>query len=271
MRVEEITPLVLTRDEEANVGRCLERLAWARRIVVVDSFSTDRTLELIRQTPQAEVFQRAFDDHAAQWNFGLEQVASEWVLSLDADYVLTDALARELASLEPPLEVLAYAAPFKYCVLGRPLRGGVYPPRLVLFRRDGLRYRMDGHTQRLDVPASRTGRLRSPLLHDDRKPLGHWSRNQFRYSSLEAAKLLSAPPGSLSFADRLRRSTFLAPFLVLPYCLLVQRGILDGWPGLYYAFQRSLAELLLTLVLLDRRIRQRGAPGDNLDKRPEGV
>ncbi len=78
----EVTPVVLSYNEEANIGRCLEQLSWARRVVLVDSKSTDKTLSLAESFGNVDVFERSFDDHASQWNFGLKQVQTPWVLSL---------------------------------------------------------------------------------------------------------------------------------------------------------------------------------------------
>src|SRR5262245_31225647 len=94
--IEDITPMIIAYNEEANIERTLDRLTWAHRILVIDSGSTDRTLEIIRSYPRAEVIYRRFDDFASQCNFGIAQVNTSWVLSLDADYELSDALVTEL-------------------------------------------------------------------------------------------------------------------------------------------------------------------------------
>ena len=99
--LHDITPMILAFNEEANIGRTLAKLTWARRILIIDSGSTDRTLEIIAQHPQAVVIRRDFDSAAAQCNFGLSQIDSEWVLSLDADYVLSDGLISEIERLQP--------------------------------------------------------------------------------------------------------------------------------------------------------------------------
>src|SRR5882762_5987283 len=132
--LSQITPLVLTYNEAPNIERTLSRLTWAERIVVVDSFSTDETEPICRRHPRVEFIQRKFDDHTSQWNFGLAQIKTEWVLSLDADYVLSDELVVELKNLTLAEGVNAYFASFKYCVHGRRLRASLYPPRPVLFR-----------------------------------------------------------------------------------------------------------------------------------------
>src|SRR4051812_32909684 len=92
----EITPVILTFNETANIRRVLEHLTWARRIVVVDSGSTDDTLAIARSFPNVAVFERPFDSHANQWNYALSLSETDWCLSLDADYVVSPALASEI-------------------------------------------------------------------------------------------------------------------------------------------------------------------------------
>jgi len=254
--LENITPLILTHNEAANIGRTLEQLRWASDIVVVDSFSDDDTLEIISRFPQVRIHQRKFDSHENQWNFGLNEtgINSEWVLGLDADYILTEDLAAELSALQPAPEISAYRAAFVYCVNGKRLRSGIYPPVAVLYRKRSASYIQEGHTQRL-VTAGEINNLRCPILHDDRKSLSRWLEAQSRYTRLEADKLLSTPVESLSWSDRVRRWRVVAPAAMLFYCLIIRGGLLDGSAGFYYAFQRSLAELMLSLHMLDRDLR----------------
>lgn len=258
--LDQITPLILTFNEEANISRTLAGLHWAKRIVVVDSGSTDATLELLKGHPAVEVVHRVFDSHARQWNAGLEQIQGGWVLSLDADYVITPALQRamalSIAEAETPGSELAgidgFRIPFRYCVGGKPLRGTVLPPRIALFRSSSGAYVDDGHTQDL-VLEGRLGVIQEPILHDDRKTLERWLWAQQRYMRRETQKLLHTPDVQLSRADRLRKRTWLAPMAVLVVCLVQKRAALDGWRGWFYALQRSYAELLLLLMLMEAR------------------
>src|SRR5687767_9582934 len=130
------TPLILTFNEAPNIGRTLEQLRWARDIVVVDSFSEDDTLEIVSGFPQVRVYQREFDSHAQQWNFGLKEtgITSEWVLALDADYLVTADWLAELEALKPNADINAYRAKFIYCVNGKRLISGIYPPVTVFYR-----------------------------------------------------------------------------------------------------------------------------------------
>lgn len=247
---ENVTPLILTYNEAYNIDRVLRRLIWARRIVVIDSYSSDETLEILKTFPQVQVYQREFDTFASQCNYGMEQITTDWVLSLDADYLLTEDFVLELKALQPPDSISAYFARFKYCVFGKPLRGSLYPPRKVLYRREKAIYEDDGHAHRVKVEGL-TACLSSYLLHDDRKPLSRWLSSQDRYMLQEVEKLRRTPSERLGLIDVMRRSKVLAPFVLLFYCLILQRGVLDGWAGWYYALQRALAETLLAIRLIE--------------------
>jgi glycosyltransferase involved in cell wall biosynthesis len=243
---------LLTYNEEANIGRTLDRLSWAERVVAIDSFSTDATVAIIEDRDNTALVQREFDDHTSQWNFGLDQVETEWTLSLDADYLVPKAFVEEIRRRTPTPSLVGYRSSFIYCVQGRPLRGTLYPPRTVLFRTGRARYVQDGHTQRLSADGAIRD-LDTPLKHDDRKPLSTWLDSQRRYARLEADKL--ATETDLGLTDRLRRTYVLGPLLTPLYCLFVQGLLLDGPPGWYYTLQRTYAEVLLSLVRLDARIR----------------
>ena len=247
-----ISALVLTYNEAPNIARTLDRLTWIGQVVVLDSFSTDETCTIADRYPNVTIIQRPFDSFAAQCNFGLEQIQTPWVLSIDADYVLTRGLIAEIQGLEPNDNVAGYRAPFTYCVYGRPLRSTLYPDRTVLYRRGRGRYRDEGHGHRVQIDGEVLS-LNNKIEHDDRKPFGRWLRSQDRYMVIEARNLLTAPSDNLNFADRLRKRIFIAPAVMFVYLLFARGLILDGWPGWFYVFQRTLAETMLSLRMLIER------------------
>lgn len=256
--LDRVTVLILSYNEAANIARTLAALSWARRIVVIDSGSDDGTADIVQSVANAELVVRPFDNHESQWNFGLAQCRRsehDWVLALDADYRVSEPLIEEMRRLEPASEVGGYEVGFRYCIFGRPLRASLYPAVIALYRRAGARYEQVGHTQRV-VVGGRVERLHGTIDHDDRKPLSRWLLSQIRYARLEAEHLLSAPPGKLRRTDRIRRTGWAAPLLVLPYTLIVRRCLFEGWPGWLYALQRLLAETLIALEIADRRLRK---------------
>jgi glycosyltransferase involved in cell wall biosynthesis len=250
-----LTALVLTYNEQENIRRNLEALVWVPKVIIVDSFSNDQTLEIARSFPNVQVVQRVFDTYANQRNAGLDRIDTEWVLTLDADYVLTAELQEEIKKLEPPSDLTVYWAEFDYCILGRPLRASIYPPRVALFRTKRARYVDEGHSEQLRVKG-KLAKLKGKIWHDDRKPLNRWFQSQNRYSEIEATYLLGAKNEELNRADRIRKKWLVVAPMGMPIYLLLVRGLIfDGWNGWYYAFQRTVAEMMLAIRLLEHKLR----------------
>lgn len=254
--LDQVTPVVLTFNEEPNIARTLERLQWAREVVVVDSGSTDATLTIARQFPNVRVCGRRFDHHADQWNYAIHEtgIGTEWVMALDADYVLTDALVEEMSALRPEPETSGYEIGFRYVIDGIPLRASLYPPIVVLFRRARGRYARHGHRMILALDPPKTAVLSHRIDHDDRKSTGRWLASQRRYAVLEAQRLRSLGYRQMRRRDIVRRMIVLAPWLVPLYCLAVLCVWLDGRAGWRYVKERTVAECLIARELI------RGAP-----------
>lgn len=259
MRLDQITVLILTFNERENIGRVLERLKWAARVVVLDSGSDDGTVEIAMSFPNVKLINRKFDTHAGQWNHGLHcpEVIGDWVLALDADYLVAEEFPTEVAALEPEASVGGYVADFTYAIFGRQLRGSMYPRSTVLYRRSGASYFQDGHTQRVKVEGN-VRPLITRIVHDDRKPLSRWLTSQDRYAELEVTCIAGKSFRSLGWPDRLRRLIIVMPWLAPMYCLFPRMALLDGWAGLYYALQRGIAESVLALKLIRRYLEKSG-------------
>jgi glycosyltransferase involved in cell wall biosynthesis len=259
--LDEITPVVLTYNEENNIDRTLKGIDWAKNVVVVDSYSSDSTCLIVKQFTNVRLFRRRFDSHANQWNFAISEtgITTEWILALDADYVLQKNIVIELARLRPPASCSGYAVEFTYCVRGLALRGTLYPRVTVLFRRSNCKYIQTGHTQRIQLSGN-IERLRERILHDDRKPLSRWLVSQQRYARIESEYLLGLPKRDLRLTDWVRAMAWPAPILIFFYVLFVKGCFRDGRAGLFYAFQRTVAELMIALELIDKRLSAHKTP-----------
>jgi len=247
MNPAEVTPVVLTFNEEDNIARCLAGLHWADKIIVLDSGSTDETEWICRSNPRVDWRVRPFDSFAGQWNHARSLVDTPWMLALDADYVLPPEFPGVLDSVEAGNEA-AWSIPFVYGMGGNPLRATILPPRPTLFRPGRVEVLEDGHTQIFHTTGV-VGNFPCSILHDDRKPFARWWANQKKYAGQEARKLRTAPWEQLALQDKLRRATPLAPLAMAAYCLLAKGLILDVPHGWVYTTQRVLAELLLLRAL----------------------
>ena len=153
--LDRITPLILTRDEEANIGRTLAQLAWAREVIVVDSMSTDATVAIARRFPNVRVVERPFDSHAAQWAFGVAQVTTRvgahprrGLLRLRRVRARAGArsILRPIRRLPRGFRLRDRWPPAPRLALSR--------PRAVLLRRGAFEFCQDGHTQRVAFTAA---------------------------------------------------------------------------------------------------------------------
>jgi glycosyltransferase involved in cell wall biosynthesis len=251
--LDHITPVLLTYNEGQNIERTLSRLRWAKDIVVVDSGSTDGTLAVLASFPNVRMFQRSFDSHANQWRFAVEgtQIATEWILRLDADYQVSDELIAELARLDPNAPVSAYRIPFGYAIFSRKLLSSLYPANTVLLRKGRFSLRDKGHTEAWKVNGP-VVTLSAPIIHDDWKSTEQWLISQARYMQRELDYLRVGKRGMVRW---LRLRPPLMPIAVFIYCLFGKGLFLNGRPGIFYALQRLVAESVLALMVLEEKLR----------------
>jgi glycosyltransferase involved in cell wall biosynthesis len=252
----QITPVLLTYNEEANIGRTLSRLAWAKDIVVVDSGSSDGTVAVLASFPRVRVFNRAFDTHANQWRFAIEQtqIATDWILRLDADYQMSDALVSELAQLDPNAAVSAYRIAFDYAIFSHKLVSSLYPSNTILLRKGCFSVRDKGHTEAWEV-SGRVATLSARIIHDDWKSTTQWLSGQARYMQRELDWLRVSRGTGLR--DWLRLRPPLMPIAVFLYCMFGKGLVVNGRVGIFYALQRMVAEAVLSLMVLEERLRKR--------------
>lgn len=263
-KLENLTVLVLTLNEAPNIKRTLDTISWAGQILVLDSGSTDETVEIATQFPQVRVVNRKFTDFADQCNHGLSLISTPWTLSIDADYGFpSNARAAIVEAMKGTST--GYEAAFEYWIYGQAVKGSILPGRTVLYQTDKANYVKDGHGHRVAVAGS-IGHLPFRIAHDDRKPFNRWCRSQVTYAGDEAEKLLTTPVSELGRNDRIRSKILFAPLLVFFLSYIIRGGFLSGWRGLFYAAQRFFAELLLSLFLLDRKL----AGNDNKQHTEEG-
>jgi glycosyltransferase involved in cell wall biosynthesis len=250
--LRDITPVLLTCNEAPNIARTLSRLTWAKDIVVVDSGSTDETHSILAKYPQVRVFSRAFDTHASQWRYAIGEtgILTDWVLRLDADYVLSETLITDLASLDSNAPVNGYRIGFDYAIYSNKLLTSLYPPNTILFRKDCISVKDDGHTESWVVRGP-VAVLKSRIVHDDWKSVEHWVNAQAQYMRRELPQLRAKNSGVLRW---LRLTPPLMPLMTFFYCLFAKGLILNGKPGIFYALQRTVAEAILSLMVIEQSL-----------------
>ncbi|SRR6266571_862603 len=247
-----VTPLILTYNEEANIARALSSLQWAKRIVVLDSGSTDSTESIAKAFSNVDWYVRPFDSAGLQWEYGIRRtdILTDYVLALGADMAPSEEFIRELKNEFLPKNYVGGIVRFEYRLHGQPLGGSLLRPRLMLFNAAKVQVSQRGHTEEFSVGGS-TYRFKSAIIHDDRKPIERWVNSQLSYSALEANRLLA--DRSLRWRDSLRLMGIMPPVAaILAY--IRAGGPFRGAAAARYAYERATFESLLALRLISSRL-----------------
>jgi glycosyltransferase involved in cell wall biosynthesis len=261
-----VSVIILTYNEEVNIKACLESAKnLTNEIFLVDSYSTDRTLEIAREYTE-KIFQNAWVHWAHQRNWALDNlpISYEWVLFLDADERLTDGLKQEIANtLTGSYQLLeGYYIKRKFYFMGRWLKHGGYQADYILrlIKRNQARSIGSGAREYVIVQGE-LGRLKNPMIHEDKKDLAFWIDKHNKLALLEAEhcvrleskQVLSEK--SVYHAKRhiehslkiwlrenvwVRMPLFIRPSFYFLYRYIYQLGFLDGKEGLIYCFLHSL-------------------------------
>jgi glycosyltransferase involved in cell wall biosynthesis len=285
-----VSILIQTLDEEANLPRCLDSVAGFDDVVVLDSLSTDGTERIARERG-CRWFARAFDGRGPHQNWAMQHIdfRHPWVFYLDADERMTPELRAEIEAIAADASesrVAFYAGRRNY-FMGRWIRHAMPPGTIMrFFRPERIRFERDANP--LPVVDGEVGYLREHFLHDNfSKGLREWFERHNRYSSIEAretVKALRERPlrwRNLLSRDRMTRRyelknlSFrlpLRPLWKFLYLYLGQRGILDGRPGLTYCVLQSIYEYQIAVKVreITRGGSVGGLPGESSGDSPPG-
>jgi glycosyltransferase involved in cell wall biosynthesis len=270
-----VTAIILTYNEEKNIEACLRSIAdWCPEIFIVDSGSTDGTKEICGKYP-VRIYEHRFVDHPDQWHWALNNlpVTGEWLLPLDADYVISAELRRDvaLAVLKPEPGVNGYYARHQYYFMGAPMRG-FKSHTLCLFRlkKAGVDYgELVDHRFLVE---GQTRKLRGTLLEINRNEwdIDNWTDKHQKYSTRMAIQevltrgglinrsfsgnLLGNPDERIIWAKKIWENLPLTvrPFLYFFYRYFLRLGFLDGRAGLVYHFLHAFwFRLMVDLKIME--------------------
>lgn len=275
-----VSVMILTKDEEVNIGRCLDHLGFSDDIIVYDSFSTDRTCEIARTRANVRVVQRKFDDWSSHQNWGVANLPFKhpWVLYVDADEHVDAELAREIGvAADPGSSASAYRVRRKDYLMGRWLKHAqLYPTWFVrLFRPSKIRW--ERLVNPVAVVEGETRELSGHLVHYPfSKGMSQWFERHNSYSSFEARELMKVLGGTrepwrhvLSGDPNVRRRALKDVFFRMPcrpqvkwlYYVVWRRAFLDGRAGLTYARLQYLYEYMIAMKWRELRSRGEGGAG----------
>jgi glycosyltransferase involved in cell wall biosynthesis len=220
-----LSVVLITKNASARLKECLASVAFADEILLVDSGSVDATLDIARQHG-ARILQKEWLGFGPQKQFAVDSATHDWVLCLDADEWLSDALREDVIKTLKAPAAMAFEMPRCNRFIGRWLRHGEgYPDYcLRLFNRRHARWSDDAVHEKV-IPSTPVARLKGDLMHDSAESLESYLDKQHRYTSLQAAQMLAA--GKSAGLARL----VLSPLVRFIKFYFIRLGMLDGFPG----------------------------------------
>ncbi len=272
-----ISVMILTKDEQINIGACLDCLGFSDDVVVYDSLSTDKTVEIARGYGNVSIVERKFDNWSSHQNWGAKNIAFKhpWVLYVDADERVDEELAQEVQRrADPDAPESAFRMRRKDYFMGKWLkRAQLYPSWFVrMYRPQKIRYeRLVNPVAHVDGPI---GDLQGHIIHYPfSKGLVHWFERHNSYSGFEAAEQLKVTGGDrrpiwqvLSRDPNDRRAALKDIFFRLPlrphvkwlYFMLWRRAFMDGRAGMTYARLQYMYEYMIQMKARELRLKQSG-------------
>lgn len=225
--------VIITLNEEANLRRCLSSVPEGSEIIVVDSGSTDQTLEVAKEFG-ARTFTNTFVDYASQKNFACDQATGEWIFSIDADETIDRELEKDvLETISKPLRYNAFRVRRSLFFMGKKLSFGKttdWPIRL--FKRDKARFEGEVH-EKLAVDGETSTLNKGKITHFSYDDLSDYFQRFNKYTSMVAKK-------NQASGKKASKVNLYGRFWVEFFTRYIARlGILDGYPGYCYALISS--------------------------------
>jgi glycosyltransferase involved in cell wall biosynthesis len=231
--MQKLSVVIITHNEEENIPRCIGSVKdLADEILVVDSFSADRTVEICN-SKGCKVIPHQFEGYGQQKQFGVEQAGNDWVLSLDADEVVTDELKQEIRILMQNDAILhgGYQIPFSLFYMGRILRysGTGNEFHLRLFNRTRGKFTIVKVHEGVEVNGS-VGILKGKIIHYSYRDLFHHLQKINTYSTQAAEE-------NTTRGRKVSKAWIVFKFPVSFFIFyILKRGIFDGYPGFLWSF-----------------------------------
>lgn len=244
----DLSVVIITKNEESNLERCLSSLPQGAEVIVLDSGSVDGTLDIAKRF-QCKVDHRNFDHYSNQKNAAIEMATRSWILSIDADEELTADLVDEIEKvIKSPQAAQGYRLPRRLCFMGKQMRFGKntndFPIRL--FRRSGNRFKGEIHEVVQVVDNQLSSLSNGFILHYSYKDTEDYLKRLNLYTSLVAKQYYEK--GKSSPSPVVVVSRFVLEF-ILTYVLRL--GFLDGKQGLYYSILSSIYSFVKYLKLVE--------------------
>ncbi|MGB6838900.1 MAG: glycosyltransferase family 2 protein [Microgenomates group bacterium] len=250
MKENKISTIIIAKNEEEKIGECLESLSWADEVIVVDSGSTDKTVEIARKK-KAKVIRYTKGGFSDWRNKGAKEAKGDWLLYVDADERVTPLLRKEILTLikNSPDKSL-YAIPRRNIILGKEMKHGGWWPDYVkrLMKKSNFK-KWEGELHENPVVDGKLGHLKEPLTHLKHDNLGEMVEKTNEWSQIEARLLFDADHPKMTWWRFFRIMA-----TELWHRLIKLKGFLDGTKGVIYAIYQMWSKFVTYAKLWEMQL-----------------
>lgn len=243
MPKETLSVVIITKNEEDKIARCLESVKWVDEIIIVDDLSEDHTAEICRQSGAKVISHKSEGNFDRQRNIGIDNASGEWVLQMDADEIVSEGLKQGIQKvLADNLDCAGYKFKRKNYFLGKPLLyGGWYHDFLRIFRKSAGKYVGASVHELVDVQG-KIGYINADMEHYICRNINQFSERQNYYTSVEAKRLLRER--GLVSDKEIRYHLTMKPLKLFWKTYIKKQGFRDGLHGLIYCIFDSYVHFL---------------------------
>lgn len=244
---QSVSVTIITLNEEKNLPRCLESVKnFADEMVIVDSGSTDRTVEIAKKYG-AKIYERKFDNYGNQKNYAVNKANSKWILSLDADEVVTKELAKEIREIIKNSEYNGYLVPRRNILLGKEIKYTRWSPdtHIWLWRKGKGRWKGEVHEE--VVVEGEVGRLNNAKIHYQYETVSEFLEMMNKFTDKMADEMVSKSKKFSYFM------MFFAPTLSIGRRFFYKKGFLDGWRGFVLSYLMAIYRMTTWIKVWERQ------------------
>ena len=239
--MQKLSAVIITFNEEQRIAQALESVKWCDEIVVVDSFSTDGTVEICKKYSNCEVYTNTFLGYGAQKQYAVSLASNKWVLSIDADEVITEKLSNEIRIIlsQPSIKYSGFLIPRTLVFMGKIfVAGREYKKKILrLFNKDLLNFNDDVIHEKI-VPECNTTALKNHMLHFSYSNVFNYFEKLNSYTTIAAEGLLK----------KKRKGSKFVVFIKFPFnffkCYIVDLNFINGYEGFMWALFSSLYKVV---------------------------
>lgn len=249
MKLNKVTVLIPSWNEERNIYKCLRFLKDFEKIIILDSKSNDRTRMIASRFRNTQFIITSLKDYVTKLNFLISLSKTKWVLFLDADYEINKQLFFFLRNKKLTTSISGYSFPIFNVINDTIIKEKIYPSKILLVNKTKVYFNKDGHKENIII-SGKIKHIDYPILHNDKKDKKRWMKTQIEWATYDAKKILETKFTQLKLIDQIRIFPFFSILVAIIYYLFFKKIYKYGKAGYFYLRQRLIYEATINVMII---------------------